>query len=157
MRNKLSAVVVATCVILGASAFSLPANAAWPSGAVRTISGYACTPFQNAIDSYIANCPFVSDYSGTTDMFGGGFNSGIYGDFHTSGADTVAVTACRQSWSGGSADCNLPGIATATGAGNFDVNAAGFGIGTISEWDYYFVTISAEHGAVDQIYGVGYY
>lgn len=159
MRSRPSA-FIASLVVGGVMTLSNVAGAAWPSGADRTIPGQTCTGVPFGIDTHGYDCPFVSDYSATVDTFWGGYNSGIYGDFHIKNGDNVLVQGCRQSWTGSAAVCANGNEVFESAAGPVDLGAPGFSTitGAASQWDYFYTYVaSVGSDTIDQIYGVGYY
>ena len=153
--------ITALSIAAGGTVGSLsePAFAAWPSGSVRTTHGLACTPFVNAVDSFLSYCPFISDYISGSDSHYAPNNASTYVDYHvqsTSSGASTSWSSCRQRWTGASAYC---GSTTSTsGTGYHDLGVYSFGTlgGTYDQYDYYYLSVSTTE-SVDVIYGVSYF
>jgi hypothetical protein len=124
------------------------AQAAWPSGGLRVISGKDCTDWFNFIDDLRKYCPFVSD----SDSYYGAENTGIYVDYSGSG---TASSACRQSWTGSAVACAADGWSSGTGNQDVFIEGYAYAAGTPSVYDSYYVEMQT-FGSVDEIWGLSH-
>jgi hypothetical protein len=153
MRQLCAALVL----LGGVVTLSGRAHADWPSGGIRTVSGQWCST-GSVGQTYVGyECPFMSD---TADYFAAD-SSTLYADFvqiHFSN-NSIVVSACRQSWEGGSVVCGNG--ATSTTNGDVDLPVSGFATipGTAEIYDYFFAEIvptGPDGGdAIQTMYGIG--
>jgi hypothetical protein len=128
--------------------------AGWPSGGIRTVSGKACTPFRSAVDSYVSDCPYVSDFVSSGDSYFANNVGGIYADLDVaSSGGSTGLSACRQRWTGAAVACTSPAFTSGTGYQHVYVNPFSSIGGATDQYDYYYISISTTQ-TVDAIYGV---
>ena len=152
MRTKTS---TALGLLAGIALGGAVAHAAWPVGSIRTIPGNTCV-FTLRIDQNDAQtitCPFIND----SDTYAAILNETIWADYHvaSSNGGTTYVEPCRQSYTGGSAECT-PGSSYVSGNGPHDVRSSGFAdLDGDSKYDYYYTNLITTE-SIDVVYGIGY-